>query len=121
MLNRTWLSERFMKIPSDALIPPDKITGYLLIPKKSGDKSKYLASAGFDRTNAALLESEIRRIAAEIDAMIERANQHGVYYTVTGSLNGPTGSRRPVKLVWLQRIDGVFTFVTLVPQHGSAE
>jgi hypothetical protein len=110
-----------MKIPADAIIPPDKITAYLLVAKKSGDKSKYLAGAGFDSSNTPTLEAEIRRITAGADAAIERVNQFGVYYTVIGTLVGPTGLQRPVKLVWLKRIDGVFLFVTLVPQTGSSQ
>ncbi len=36
-----------MKIPSDAIIPDEKLTRYLLVPKARNDKSKFLAQAGF--------------------------------------------------------------------------
>ncbi len=107
-----------MRIPADAIIPEEKITRYLLVPKSSGDKSKYLARGGFSTANAAALESEIRRLTAQTDAIYDRAKEHGIYYNVSGSLNGPTGTVLPVMLVWLKRLDGVFSFVTLIPQTG---
>jgi hypothetical protein len=110
-----------MRIPADAIIPGEKITKYLLIPKSSGDKSKYLAAAGFTPATAAALESEIRRLIAEVDGIVERATQRGVYYNVIGTLAGPSGIARPVKLVWLKRQDGVFTFVTLIPHLPGVE
>lgn len=88
-------------------------------PKISGDKRKYLARGGFDQTTAAALEAEIRRLAAEVDAVVDRITSRGTYYNVSGSVVGPSGTALPVKLVWLQRLDGVFSFVTLVPQTGS--
>lgn len=108
-----------MRIPANAVIPPDKITNYLLVPKKSGDKSKYLLRAGFTLATAALLEAEIRRVTAGSDAIHDRVRQHGTYYNVFGSLIGPSGVALPVKLIWLHRLDDLFTFVTLVPQPGS--
>ena len=37
-----------MKIPPDALIAPEKLTKYLLVPLSKSDKSRYLARAGFN-------------------------------------------------------------------------
>jgi hypothetical protein len=108
-----------VQIPPDAIIPDGKITRYLLVPKASGDKSKYLARGGFNQTNPAALETEIRRLTAETNAIVERASSRGVYYNVLGTLVGPSGAKLPVKLVWLRRLDGVFTLVTLIPQAGS--
>jgi hypothetical protein len=108
-----------MKIPPDALIPEGKLTRYLLVPRKSGDKSKFLARGGFNLTTSALLEREIRRLAADREAIADRVNENGIYYNVSGSLAGPSGIELPVKLVWLHRLDDVFTFVTLVPLTGS--
>jgi hypothetical protein len=108
-----------MRIPAEAVIPAGKIARYLLVPKVSGDKSKYLARGGFNQATAAALEAEIRRLTAEVDAVVERGSTRGVYYNVSGSLVGPSGMALPVRLVWLQHIDGVFSLVTLIPQVGS--
>ena len=105
-----------MRIPAEAIIPEGKIRRYLLVPKISGDKQKYLARGGFDQATAAALEAEIRRLAAEVDAKVDRVTSRGTYYNVSGSLFGPSGTALAVKLVWLQRLGGDFSFVTLVPQ-----
>lgn len=105
-----------MRIPADALIAPEKLTRYLLTPRLKDDKSKYLAIAGFDPASPDLLEAEIRRLAAEQEATLDRVREHGAYYTVVGDIVGPSGVALSVKLVWLHRVDGVFAFVTLVPQ-----
>ncbi len=104
-----------MTIPPDAIIPPGKLTSYLLTPRAKDDKSKYLARGRFTPASAPLLEAEIRRLAAAQDAIVDRAREHGVYYTVSGEIVGPTNLSLSVKLVWLHRVDGVFSFVTLVP------
>ena len=39
-----------MKIPEDAIIPMEKLTAYLLLPRPGDDKSKFLAQAGFRKT-----------------------------------------------------------------------
>jgi hypothetical protein len=36
-----------LKIPSNAVIPKEKLTCYLLVPRTKDDKSKFLAQAGF--------------------------------------------------------------------------
>jgi hypothetical protein len=48
-----------MRIPEDAIIPDDKITRYLLIPKLRSDKSKFLAQAGFTQENPEALRAEL--------------------------------------------------------------
>ena len=51
-----------MKIPSDALIPHEKLTQYLLVSKEVDDKSKFLAQAGFVRENPDALVTAIREL-----------------------------------------------------------
>ena len=43
-----------MKIPSDAVIPRDKLTKYLLVFQPENDKSQFLAQAGFTQDNSEL-------------------------------------------------------------------
>ena len=105
-----------MKIPSEALIPAGKLAQYLLVRKPRNDKSRYLVRAGFTTNNPDTLQAAIRKLASEADAIIDRANEFGTYYTNRGSLVGPTGRTIHVRLVWLLRVDGIFTFVTLVPE-----
>jgi hypothetical protein len=57
-----------MRIPADALIPAEKLTGYLLVPRPWDDKAKFLAQAGFDRENPDALLGALRELAAATDA-----------------------------------------------------
>ena len=40
-----------MKLTGEAIIALDKLTGYLLAEQPRGDKSRFLAEAGYTRTN----------------------------------------------------------------------
>jgi len=74
---------------------------------------------GFGPDSAAALESEIRRLTGSTDAVADRVNEHGTYYTVSGLATGPNTRQLRVRLVWLHRVDGVFSFVTLIPESRS--
>lgn len=104
-----------MTIPPDAIVAASKLTQYLLTRRRTDDKSGYLAQAGFGVDSAPALEAEIRRLTASTEATVHRVNEHGTYYTVSGTVVGPNMRQLRVKLVWLQRIDGLFSFITLIP------
>lgn len=105
-----------MKIPEDAIIPDDKITRYLLVPKARNDKSKFLAQAGFTSENPATLKTAIRALAARSNAVEDEENEYGVFYRVVGTLVGEDGTALSVVTIWLKRPnDGKFYFITLKP------
>ena len=105
-----------MKIPDDAEIAPEKLTGYLLVPRPSDDKSKFLAQAGFTPYNPGELLGSLRRLAIEADAVEDGRNEFGIFYRVDGSLVGLDGRALVVATVWLRwHSDGSFHFVTLKP------
>jgi hypothetical protein len=104
-----------MKIPADAIIPPGKLVNYLLTPRAKDDKSRFLARAGFDQSNPEVLEAAIRRACASAEARVDRVNQYGTYYKLRCELTGPAGVEIRAILVWLCRLDGVYSFVTLIP------
>lgn len=107
-----------MQIPGDAVIAPEKLTQYLLVPRPWDDKSKYLVRAGFTLQNPAELEAAIRRLAADEPADPDGANAYGTFYRIDGSVQGPNGRSLPVTLIWLQwAIDGSFHLVTLKPRR----
>ena len=58
------LDFRRMKIPADAVIPAQKLSHYLLVPRPWDDKAKFLAQAGFDRERPEILLRALRDIAA---------------------------------------------------------
>jgi ADP-ribose pyrophosphatase YjhB (NUDIX family) len=109
-----------MKIPEDAVIPEEKITRYLLVPRDRNDKSKYLAQVGFGLDHPEDLEVAIRRQIQEADATESRVNEYGTFYEVVGELVGPSGESLSVVTIWLRRqVDDVFQFVTLKPYRGD--
>ncbi len=108
-----------MKLPRDLVIDDDKLTQYLLLPRRSDDKSKFLAQAGFSLKNHESLRQEILRLVGEADAIEDGVNEYGTFYRVSGELIGPNTRRLRVVTVWLRsNLDGVFRFVTLKPERN---
>jgi hypothetical protein len=105
-----------MRIPAEAVIPREKLSRYLLVHREWDDKSQFLARVGFTNDRPTELDSAIRRVAAENDAVDDGTNEYGTFFRVAGELVGPTGGTLPVILIWLQwKLDGTFHFVTLKP------
>jgi len=98
------------------MIPMEKLTAYLLVPREWDDKSKFLGAAGFTRDNPHLLLAAIRDLAAMTEAVEDGENEYGVFLRAEGRLTGPSGRTLAVVTIWLQlRSDGHTRFVTLKP------
>ena len=107
-----------MRIPADALIPAEKLVRYLLVPRPSDDKAKFLARAGFDQANPEALLDALRGLAAEVEAVDDGENAYGEFFRTDGVLVGPNGRRLAVSAIWLrQYLDGGVRFVTLKPRR----
>jgi hypothetical protein len=105
-----------LRIPPDAVIPEEKLTHYLLVPRVEDDKSKFLAQAGFTQDNPTELLTVIRQLADIAEAVEDGNNQFGDFYRVEGYLTGPNGHTVAVVLIWLQWYqDKSFHFITLKP------
>lgn len=106
-----------MKLQGSILIPDDKLTKYLLVPRLEDDKSKFLAQAGFTANNPDQLKQAILKLIETHDAISDRQDKYGTYYLVEGSLIGPHGTLAVVT-VWIERTaDGIIQFVTLKPKR----
>lgn len=106
-----------MKIPPDAIIPDEKLTRYLLVPREQDDKSKFLAKAGFTADNPEQLKLAIQQLADQVDALEDRSNEYGIFYRVEGQLTGINDTNLSVITIWLNRkVDGKFQFITLKPK-----
>ncbi|MGA2583844.1 MAG: DUF6883 domain-containing protein [Tepidisphaeraceae bacterium] len=108
-----------MKIPPDAIIAPEKLTKYLLVPLPKSDKSRFLAKIGFNPHNWRELERAIRTVAASADALPGSFSPHGAKWLVDGIIEGPTGLTGRVRTIWLEESGGLFRFVTLLPRTGA--
>ena len=104
-----------MYIPSTAIIPTEKLTAYLLVPRRKSDKSQYLARAGFTATNPGDLEQALRQLIAEYEAIQDRQDEYGTFYRVVGELRGPRGILWVVTVWMLRSADGQYRFITLKP------
>lgn len=105
-----------MKLPADIFIAREKLTDYLLVWQKRGDKSGFLGGAGYSVETAARLEADLRQLAAEADTKLSKSNPHGDYYETRGILQGPNRVCLRVKAIWMsERLSGRTKFITLIP------
>lgn len=105
-----------MKLPADAVIAMDKLTGYLLMPQARGDKSAFLAGAGYTMDNADQLLRDLRTQILSLDATMLESNKFGRYSEIRGQLTGPNGVALAVRTIWMtEHLSGITKFVTLIP------
>lgn len=109
-----------MRIPADAIIADSKLADYLLKPRDEDDKSRFLALGGFSSDRPTELLEAIRLQSRSSDAVLQRQTPYGDVYTVDGDLSSPDGRPLAVTTVWIVRLDGQVTFVTLVPRRPRA-
>lgn len=111
-----------MKLPSDATIADDKLLRYLLVPQTRGDKSAFLARAGYRLENADRLRNDLRSQLLALDAQALESNQFGRYYETRGILTGPNGVHLAVCAIWMtEHLSGITKFITLIPDQRRTE
>ena len=107
-----------MKLPSDLVIAPEKLTQYLLVRRPRNDKSCFLAQAGYDTSNWRVLDADIRALAEAADAEPAGSNAFGEFFVLRGELRGPNGTILKVRAIWIRLAEsGEARFVTLVPDE----
>jgi hypothetical protein len=111
-----------MRLPADTIIPSEKAADYLLIPQARGDKSSFLARAGYMLENAEKLVRDIRTQLLPLEATPGRSNQFGQYYETRGRLTGPNGVALSVRAIWMtEHLSRVTKFITLLPDKRRTE
>ena len=87
---------------AEAVVPPEKLTAYLLdlAHPVGGSKARFLRAHGFNDDNTALLAAGLRAIVAT-GAAVERPSPFGTKYVVTGGLPTPRGTVVQVETVWI--------------------
>lgn len=104
-------------MPTEAVIPDEKLTRYLLLPRDYDDKSQYLALAGFTQDNPGELLAAIHQLSTTQEAVYDGTTEYGDFYRVEGDLLGVNDRRLPVVTIWLRwHQDGSFHCITLKPQ-----
>jgi hypothetical protein len=105
-----------MKLTGDAVIALEKLTGYLLAEQPRGDKSRFLAEAGYTKANPEQLRRDLRQQLLPLDAAPLASRGYGEMYEIRGILRGPNGVGLSVRTIWMrERATGVVKFITLVP------
>jgi hypothetical protein len=107
-----------MKLPSDAVIAPEKLTRYLLVRQARGDKSAFLASAGYTLANSEQLLRDLRTQMLSHDATPLERTKFGQLYEIRSPLAGPNGTTLRVRSIWMkEHLSGVAKFITLMPDR----
>ncbi|MEA3208196.1 MAG: hypothetical protein QOE70_1253 [Chthoniobacter sp.] len=66
-----------MRLPPDSVIARDKVFRYLLVFRAKGDKSKFLARAGYDLSNGDQLIEDPRTQVLPLDALLTERTELG--------------------------------------------
>jgi hypothetical protein len=94
----------------------DKLSRYLLLPQARGDKSAFLAKAGYTLETAGQLLRDLRSQILCLDAVEQEVNKFGIYYEIRGALIGPNLATLLVRTIWMvEHLSGKAKFVTLIP------
>jgi len=106
-----------MKLPADAIIAREKLTRYLLVHQTRGDKSPFLARAGYTLENPDQLLEDLRAQVLPLDATPLHSTVFGDFYQILGPLSGRNGVTLNVRSIWMQeKLSGVTKFITLIPE-----
>jgi hypothetical protein len=91
-------------------------TRYLLVPQARGDKSAYLALAGYTLDNFTTLLTDLRAQILNHDAAALETSSYGQLYEIRAPLVGPSGRTLRVRTIWMtEYLSGVTKFITLIP------
>jgi len=108
-----------MKLPSNALISTEKLTNYLLTPRKRNDKSKWLGQAGYTSENWRILEDDLRNQVLPREAVLTDKSDYGDLYEIRAKLDGPNGRSLPVCTIWMvEKATDITKFITMYPDKG---
>ena len=109
-----------MKLPADSVIPPEKLTRYLLLPQARADKAAFLAKAGYTPENYERLLADLRTQVLPLEAVPSLENQFGRYYEIRAALRGPNGVTLQVKTIWMtEHLSSETRFITLLPDKAK--
>jgi len=105
-----------VRLPRNAIIAEEKLVQYLLRRHERGDKSAFLAEAGYTVAEAAQLAHDLRTHILSLEAEELESNQFGQYYEICGLLVGPNGKALAVRTIWMtEHLSGGTKFITLIP------
>jgi hypothetical protein len=88
----------------------------LLVSQARGDKSAYLALAGYTLDNFTTLLTDLRAQILNQDAAALETTSYGQLYEIRAPLVGPSGRTLRVRTIGMtEYLSGVTKFITLIP------
>ncbi len=106
-----------MKLLADAVIAAEKVRRYLLVRQTRGDKSAFLARAGYTLENADQLRNDLRTQLLPLDATPLHSTKFGEFYEIHAPLAGPNGVTLRIRSIWMkEHLSGATKFITLIPE-----
>ncbi len=109
-----------MRLPQNTLISDEKLTKYLLAPRRRNDKSKWLARAGYLLRNWSILKDDLRRQVLPKDAHLVEDTDYGRIYEIRANLKGPNGRVVAIRSIWMvEPPPGVAKFITMYPDREA--
>jgi hypothetical protein len=107
-----------VKLPADTAIPLEKLTKYLLVKQARGDKSAFLATAGYTAANPQQLLHDLQRQVLSQEAVLLQRTNFGQLYEIRAALTGPNRRSLPIRSIWIrEHLSGATKFITLVPDR----
>jgi hypothetical protein len=92
-----------MKTLDQVIIPLDKLTRYLLVPREQNDKAKFLAQAGFTLKHVEALMTAIEQLFLVGKLKEDSSNEYGTFYRIEGELTDPEGHGLTVVSICLKQ------------------
>jgi Domain of unknown function (DUF6883) len=107
-----------VKLPTDSVIAREKLTNYLLVRQARGDKSAFLARAGYTAANPEQLLHDLRRQVLSQEAVLLHRTKFGQFYEIRALLTGRNRNTLRIRSIWMrEHLSGVTKFITLVPDR----
>jgi hypothetical protein len=95
-----------------------KLSKYLLVRQSRGDKSEFLARAGYTAANPEQLLHDLRRQVLLQEAVPLHRTKFGQFYEIRAPLTGPNRTTLQIRSIWMkERLSGATKFITLVPDR----
>jgi hypothetical protein len=108
-----------MKLPPDSIIARAKVIHYLLVPQAKGDKSHFLALAGYDLSHQDQLIHDLLNQVLPHEAKALRSTEHGQYFEIQSPLTGPNGRTLKARTIWMkEHLSQQTKFITLIPERN---
>jgi hypothetical protein len=105
-----------VKLHANATIAPEKLSKYLLVRQSRGDKSVFLAKAGYTAANPEQLLRDLREQVLSQEAVVLHRTRFGQFYEIRAPLTGPNRTTLQTRSIWMkEHLSGATKFITLVP------